>query len=161
MHFHSRKCIWKCCLENAAILFRPQCVNTVCIAVGWERWGWVRGRGVGDGEWAFRRIYMEFDKQCDWCTTDAPLNRNIRIQQEQLYGATCTRSRHATAASPAVISRQCSSNLNWHVVQPVTSNFLSMTLTLKNRWSMDYMQESCATAALTFFVYYFNWFFFG
>ena len=27
IHFHSRKSIWKCCLENA-ILYRPQCVNT-------------------------------------------------------------------------------------------------------------------------------------
>ena len=24
--FHSRKCVWKCCLEMAAILSRPQCV---------------------------------------------------------------------------------------------------------------------------------------
>ena len=29
IHFHSRKYIWKCCLEIGVILSRPQCVKTI------------------------------------------------------------------------------------------------------------------------------------
>ena len=29
IHSHSRKCIWKCCLQNAAILSLPQCDNSL------------------------------------------------------------------------------------------------------------------------------------
>ena len=34
-HFHSRKCIWKCHLENGVHFSRPQCVNTT---KAWIKW---------------------------------------------------------------------------------------------------------------------------
>ena len=43
-HFHSRKCIWKCCLRNGVHLSRPQCVKPV----NQQSWHWKRNIPVID-----------------------------------------------------------------------------------------------------------------